>query len=173
MVQPSTSLTEPEPGKRLASSAGVFAIFALAGPAIGGVFAFALACAAALVFGNDPESEGVTALPKAASELGMLFIAAAYAFGGVQAVLTGAWLGLATWRHGTFSRWMTALAAVVASLVWIAIIYSPIDPLGAGDAVASTKVRSAVQIALALTPVGVLCALVCRTLSRKLGLIPG
>lgn len=163
---------EPTLAGRVASSVGVFGIFSLVGPAIGGLFAFALACAAVLLLGNDPEAEGaVGALPKAASEMGMLFIAAAYAFGGVQAVLTGAWLGFATWRRGTFSRWLTVLAAVVASLVWIAVIYSPIDPLGAGDTIASTKVRSAVQIALALTPVGVTCALVCRWLCHKLGLV--
>ena len=63
-------------------------------------------------------------------ELFTFALAAGYAFGGVQSVLTGAYLGFKTIRTGGFTRQMAMLAAVIASLIYIALIYLPTGLLG-------------------------------------------
>lgn len=160
--------------KRALHSLGVFAVFSLLGPAIGGLLVFCLVYPAVVLFGSDTgDGAAQTAASSFLSLLGpvAIFVAAAYAFGGVQAVLTGVWGAVAAWRRRTFSRREIIVAAIIATLIWIAIVYSPLDPLDAADASGPAKIRNAVRIAISLTPVGVICALVCRWISRRLGLI--
>lgn len=161
---------------RLARAAGVFGVFAIAGPALGGLLVFCCVFPV-LLFGidltsappPDPETTGGTML----SLIGALpvFIMMAYAFGGVQAILTGLYAGYAEIRNGFLSGKAAIAASVVATLIWIAIIYSPLDPLDAADASAERKMMQGAQIAMALIPIGLVCALFCRWLSRKLGLL--
>lgn len=165
---PSTS-----PTTRCLRSVGVLLVFALVGPALGGVLVFCALFPVAMLFGFNPATvptdEGT---PGLAGVFGMLtlFVAMGYAFGGAQAVLTGLWASISTWRKGAISSWGTVLAAVLATLAWIAILYSPLNPLDAVEAGSDRKLSNALQIALAITPIGIICALFCRWLARRVGL---
>jgi hypothetical protein len=117
---------------RVARAAGVLGVFAILGPALGGVLVFCCVYPVILLFGLDmanmPSDQAATSEHSALNMIGplFLFVAMAYAFGGVQAALTG-----------------------------------------------GTKLRQATQIAVALIPIGIVCALFCRWLSRKFGLLSG
>lgn len=164
---------------RVARAAGVLGVFAILGPALGGVLVFCCVYPVILLFGLDmanmPSDQAATSEHSALNMIGplFLFVAMAYAFGGVQAALTGLYAAFAEWRDGLLSNRETVVAAIVATLIWIAIIYSPLNPLDANDASGSTKLRQATQIAVALIPIGIVCALFCRWLSRKFGLLSG
>jgi hypothetical protein len=158
---------------RLLRSAGVLAVFALVGPAAGGALAYCAVVPIAMLFGINLSTasadDGSTGL---SSLLGLLpvFVMMAYAFGGPQAVLTGLWASIATWLRGGISRRATVVAATLATLAWVAVAYSPVDPLNIADPTSPNMLSGAIQMMLAITPIGIACALICRTLCGVLRL---
>lgn len=165
-----TEASSPSPLTRSLRSAGVFLVFTVVGPAVGGLLAFCLIAPIVLLGLNPGGVETSEVAPGLATTFEILpvFVAAGYAFGGPQALLTGLWAAIATWRNAGFSGLATVVAASMATLAWIVLLYSPIDPLDAHDT--PNKINGAVQIALLITPIGIVCALLCRWASRALGL---
>lgn len=161
--------------QRLLKAFGVLLAFAAIGPALGGLFVFCCVYPVMLLTGLDPAATTPDAGPKseplAIFEVMGFFVALAYAFGGPQAVLTGLWAAITTARDKALSGRATVIAAIIATLLWIALLYSPLQLLGPADAGSVDKIASAVRISLALIPVAIVCALACRWLAGKLGLL--
>jgi hypothetical protein len=156
---------------------GVLAAVAVTGPPIGGLLVFSCVYPALRLLGWDPAA--ITTAPgqsadvslKALAESLGLFMAMGYGFGGMQAVLTALWAAWSAWRLGTVSRRGMTLAALGASAIWIAILYSPLSPIIEGNASDDGKATGAAAIAIAVTPIAVVCALFTRWLCVKLRLI--
>lgn len=164
--------------QRLVRSAGVWAVFAAAGPAIGGLLVFCCLYPVMMVFGldtaalSDGSAQPGTFNPSTFLGAALFVIALGYAFGGPQAVLTGAWAAYVTYKYGVLTTRGIVFAAFVATILWIALIYSPLNPIGDGNAGDAGKADSAARIALTLIPIGIVSALFVRRLCGLLGLAP-
>ena len=152
---------------RFARGAGVLGVYAVLGPVLGGLILFSIAAALLTLFGMGPKQDSQNSFVLNLYELFTFALAAGYAFGGIQSVLTGAYLGFKTIRTGGFTRQMAMLAAVIASLVYIALIYLPTGLLGDNP----STISSGTWITLYLLPIAIACALLCRSVCRRVGLI--
>lgn len=164
---------EPEPPsilRRALRSVGVLAVFGIVGPAVGGVLAFSLIVPVMLLGLNPATAETNEGTGGLAAALGMLpfFVAFAYMLGGPQALLAGIWAAFATWRSGSFSGRAAVIAAVVATILWAAMLYLLSEPFGLRET--PEKLRNMMQTAIALSPIGIASALFCRWACGALGL---
>lgn len=161
--------------KRVARSLGVLAMFGVVGPAAGGLLVFCCVYPLLLLLGFDM-AETTPSTPSATQPVALLssvslFLAAGYAFGGVQALLAGAFSAVVLWRKGSLSNWAVIAGTVLATAAWLAVLYSPLNPIASGDAGDADKISAATRIAVALLPVGLVSAVLCRWLCAKAGLI--
>lgn len=166
------------PGERalnpILRGAAVLIAHAAAGPAIGGALLFGCAYSVLMLLGVYPSTEtDGTGTPAAfnVARLATSAVAMGYAFGGPQAVMTGMWAAHAAFRKGTYSRRGAMIAAVVATALWIALLYSPASPLAEGNAGDENKIANGAKIALFLTPLSMVSALVVRWLCVRLGIL--
>lgn len=146
--------------QKLARGLGVLVVYAVLGPAMGGLAFFSVLASIWLLSTGGQSSPDIWSLLPFA-------LAAGFAFGSVQAIITGAYLGFQTIRRGGFSWLATVLAAVAASLLYAAVLYSPISPIGDD----MDKRMGAAAITLWLTPIAVACAVLCRLVCTKLKLV--
>ena len=99
-----------------------------------------------------------------------LMVMFSHLFGGVQAAISAAWLGMRTFWRGTFGYGEAMLVALVASLLWT-LRFGSLDALMAWPTAGSGE-ASPGGVHLSLLVVSIVAALVCRWLLRVVRILP-
>lgn len=148
------------PKGRALRALGVALFYALIGPLAGGAPIILLAAGNAAATDADKLGNSIAVL-----------IGFTYLFGGAAALITGLWLGLRTWRRGTFGYGRAAVVGLVASLLSGIVFALAVSTPESGPSDASRGGGGAMGVFL--VPFAVISALLCRWLVGKLGLIEG
>jgi hypothetical protein len=167
----------PAPAPRRAPLRGliVAAFIFFLGPPIGAL----LLIGPGFLLSHSPSPTGMSEFPPAMqgdldAYLGVALFVLLFSHmaGGLQALLTGIWLGLRTFWYGTFSYGEAALAALVVSAVWGLAAYGGLNEALIWSRTAGDPTPGG-GLAMSFGILGIISALICRFLLRRFRILPG
>lgn len=133
----------------------VFLFIFILGPPLGGL---PVAVVGAVASFADPASQSTNLLAEAGAALALVGIFS-YLFGGIQSLISAAWLAWVTHLHGGFTYSNAARVALIASLPALLVLVVP-------------QATNRIGLAIMILGLGLFSALACRFILGLIGITP-
>lgn len=153
--------------RHLRRGLAAFAVAALLGPIVGSLPFLLIFMVALAVDAGEPAS----LIGFIQTTLGIALVTTLYGFilGGVQALLSGLWIGVRTWRNGWVSYKETALTALAVSLAAAVVLAYALESSAPPQ---SPPIHDdTLGLSALLAVLSLVSALVCRWLMARMGII--